>query len=70
MSTKEIISEIDKLPIQERLLLVVLTLKKIRSAAIYDQMSFAAEELANEYRTNKELTIFTQLDLENFYEAR
>ena len=70
MSTKEIISEIDKLPLQERLLLVELTLKKIRSAAIYDQITLAAEELADEYRTNKELTVFTQLDFENFYEAR
>lgn len=70
MSTKEIMREIDKLPVSERLLLIEETLKKIRSAAVYDQMTLAAEDLATEYRANKELTIFSNLDLEDFYEAR
>lgn len=70
MSTIEIIREIDRLPVPERLFLIEQTLKKIRSSAIYDQMTLAAEDLANEYRTNKELTIFSNLDLEDFYETR
>ncbi len=70
MSTIEIIKEIEKLPVPERLFLIEQTIKKIRSAAVYDQMTFAAEDLANEYRTNKELTIFSNLDLEDFYETR
>lgn len=69
MSTMEIIKEIEKLPVPERLFLIEQTLKKIRSAAVYDQM-LAAEDLADEYRTNKELTVFSNLDLEDFYETR
>jgi len=70
MSTKEIISEIDKLPLQERLQLIEMILKKFRLSGIYDQVMLAAEELVNEYRKNKELTLFTQLDLENYYATR
>lgn len=70
MGTPEIIKEIEKLSVPERLFLIEQTLKKIRSAAVYDQMTLAAEDLADEYRTNKELTIFSNLDLEDFYETR
>jgi hypothetical protein len=33
-------------------------------------MTLAAEDLANEYKVNEELTVFSDLDIENFYEAR
>jgi hypothetical protein len=35
-----------------------------------EQMKLAALELYNDYKNDKELTIFTQLDIEDFYEAR
>ncbi len=34
------------------------------------QMSVAAESLLNEYKTNKKLTVFTDLHLIDFYETR
>jgi hypothetical protein len=34
------------------------------------QMKLAARELYGDYKNDKELTAFTQLDLEDFYEAR
>lgn len=70
MSTSEIIREINKLSISDQLQVIEQALKKIRTAEVYHQMTMAAEELAVEYRTNKELTIFKDLDLEHFYEAR
>jgi len=33
-------------------------------------MEIAAEALYEDYKDNKELTAFTNLDFENFYEAR
>jgi hypothetical protein len=33
-------------------------------------MEMAAERLYADYMTDKNLTVFTQLDCENFYEAR
>jgi len=70
MSTQEIIKEINKLPVQERLFVVEKTLEIIRSKELQQQLTIAAEELASEYKTNKELTSFSSLDLEEFYEAR
>jgi hypothetical protein len=34
------------------------------------ELENSAALMADEYRNNKELTSFTQLDMENFYEAR
>ncbi|MBI3194583.1 MAG: hypothetical protein HYZ34_08990 [Ignavibacteriae bacterium] len=36
----------------------------------WKEMEIAGQELADEYTNNKELTVFTNLDFENFYEAR
>ena len=70
MSTQEIIREINRLSLNERLLIVEKTLEVIRSSALDHQLSVAAEEMSSEYKINKELTAFTSLDLEDFYEAR
>ena len=70
MSTTEIIRAIDRLPIAEQLQVIEQTLKKIRATEVYHQMTLAAEDLADEYKVNKELTIFSDLDMEQFYEAR
>ena len=70
MSTNEILREIDKLPVSEKLQVVEQTLKKICTSEVYQQMTIAAEGLADEYRNNKELNAFSNLDMEDFYEAR
>lgn len=34
------------------------------------QLKFVANEMFNDYVTGKDLTVFTSLDFENFYETR
>ena len=70
MSTPEIISEINRLPLQDRLLIIEKTLEVIRANELDQQLSIATDVMKTEYISNKELTAFTSLDLEDFYEAR
>ena len=42
----------------------------IRKQEDEDQMKKAADDLYEDYLTDKELTAFTNLDFENFYETR
>ena len=70
MHTSAIIQEIQKLPLNKKFLIVEQTIKAIKNEDISQQMSIVAEELYTDYKTDKELTIFTQLDLDNFYETK
>ena len=69
MTTPLIIDELNKLPLTERLLIIEQALQTIRreSEGNLDQ---AVSALYKDYKTDKELTLFTQLDTEPFYEAR
>lgn len=69
MTTTAIIREINKLPVREQLLLVEKTLKTIRQQKEHT-MDSAVAALYDDYKSNQELTIFTKLDAEPFYEAR
>ena len=44
-------------------------IKTVRKKESKNQMEFAVEQLYNEYATNKELTVFTNIDFDNFYET-
>lgn len=46
------------------------TLKSLRDFELTQEMSMAADALMTDYRTNKELTAFTDIDFVNFYETR
>jgi len=70
MSTTEIIELINQLPINTRLEVIEKTLKSLRIHSESHQLSIAAEALYNDYKTDKDLTAFTDIDFENFYEAR
>jgi hypothetical protein len=70
METKEIIRAIRKLPVSKRMLIVEKTLKTIRESESKKRMAKAAESLFEDYKNDKELTTFTQLDYEEFYETR
>jgi hypothetical protein len=70
MGTSEIISEINKLSVSQRLTLIELTIKKIREEEKKDQLSIAAEKLCNDYSNDTELTAFSVLDQEDFYETK
>lgn len=69
MQTMRIIQEIYKLPMDEKFFVVEQIIKAIKSEEQTHQLSFAANELFDDYTNDKELTAFTSLDLEHFYEA-
>jgi hypothetical protein len=70
MRTKEIIKEIERLPIEKRILVIEKAIHSIRLKEDKNNMKKAASTLSHDYRTDKELTAFSDLDFENFYEAR
>lgn len=70
METREIIRAIGKLPVSERMLIVERTLKTIRESSTREKMTKAAESLFEDYRNDKELIAFTQIDFEGFYETK
>jgi hypothetical protein len=70
METREIIRAIRKLPVSKRMLIVERTLKTIRESETRKRMVKAAESLFEDYKNDKELIAFTQLDLEGFYETK
>ena len=71
MKTKELIKEIQKLPVRKRIYVIERSMHLIRKQEEEeDQMKKAADELYGDYLTDKELTAFTNLDFENFYETR
>lgn len=70
MRTSEIINEIKKLPIQKRIYVIEKTIHSIRTQEDTEQMNIAADTLYGDYKLDKDLTAFTELDFESFYEAR
>jgi hypothetical protein len=70
MKTEHLIKEIQKLPVKTRMYVIERSMYIIRKEEEKDQMKKAVNELYEDYITDKELTIFTTLDLENFYETK
>jgi len=69
MQTTDIMQNISRLPKSQRMLLVEYIIRSIR----YEEqqpLEKAAEYLYEDYLNDNELTIFTQLDCEDFYEPR
>ena len=70
MGTKELIKEILQLPISKRMLVIEQTIKSIRESELNKKMKKAVDSLVDDYRNDKELTVFTDIDFDNFYETR
>ncbi|MBI4645122.1 MAG: hypothetical protein HY738_00655 [Bacteroidia bacterium] len=70
MSTTELLKAIENLPISKRIFLIEKAIHSIRQKEDNSQMKKAAECLYFDYKNNKELTIFTSIDFEDFYEIR
>jgi hypothetical protein len=70
METEEIIKEIKKLTIKDRLKIIEKTAKTIQDEDEKEQMRKAADQLYSDYKDDADLTAFTALDLEDFYETR
>jgi hypothetical protein len=69
METLEIIRNVNRLPLSEQMLVAERIIHSIRKREM-PSLEMAAERLYADYTTDKNLTVFTQLDCENFYEAR
>jgi hypothetical protein len=69
MSTKEILQGIKRLPFHERLLIIEKAIKSLHENTD-TQLEKAAKVLLPDYKKDKNLTAFTALDFEKFYEAR
>ncbi|MDP3829993.1 MAG: hypothetical protein Q8Q47_01910 [Ignavibacteriaceae bacterium] len=70
METNAILEQIDNLSVEEKMLIMEKTLKSIREKEIKGKMTKAVSEMMEEYKSNKELTVFSEIDFENFYETR
>jgi len=70
MESSEILEEINKLSFKNKLILLEEMVKSIRKAEIGNQMRQAAELLYEDYSNDSNLTTFTALDCESFYETR
>ncbi|MFA4853639.1 MAG: hypothetical protein WC599_14075 [Bacteroidales bacterium] len=70
MRTSEIIKEIQRLPVQKRIFVIEKTIHSLRKHEDTNQLKKAADSLYSDYKSDKELVTFTNLDFEDFYEAR
>jgi len=70
MRTNDLIKEIQRLPIQKRMFVIERTIHSLRKHEDANAMKKAADSLYADYTSDKELTAFTNLDFEDFYEAR
>lgn len=70
MQTIDLIKEIMRLPLNKRFYIVEETIKSIKKEELQNQMEFAVNELYEDYINDKDLTAFTSIDFENFYETK
>lgn len=74
MEAKELLFEIKRLSPQDKISLMEKTLESLREEVIpksFDvDLLHAAKIMSGDYTNDTELTSFTMLDSENFYEAR
>lgn len=70
MDATEILDQITKLPLRKRIYVIEKAIKSIREQEELSRMEEAANLLLNDYQNNYELTAFTQIDFDDFYEAR
>ncbi|MBN2806383.1 MAG: hypothetical protein JXR22_06965 [Prolixibacteraceae bacterium] len=70
METSEIIKEIEKLPVSKRFLIIERTIQSIKRNEEITKMETAASALLTDYESDYELTSFTGIDLDEFYEAK
>jgi hypothetical protein len=70
MRTTELIKEIQRLPVQKRMFVIEKTIHSIRQQDENSELKKAAELLCSDYNTDTELTAFSSLEFEDFYEAR
>jgi hypothetical protein len=69
METLDIIRDVKRLPLPQQMLIAERIIHSIRHKE-QPLMEMAAERLYTDYMADENLTVFTQLDCEDFYETR
>ena len=69
METLEIIHNVNRLPLSQQMLIAERIIHSIRKRE-HPSLEMAAEHLYSDYMTDENLTVFTKLDCEDFYETR
>ena len=69
METLEIMHNVNRLPLTQQMLIAERIIHSIRKRE-EPSLEMAAESLYADYMTDENLTVFTQLDCEDFYETR
>ncbi len=70
MEAVQIIQEIQRLTLVKKFYVVEETIKAIKQEEASNQMDLAVKMLYNDYANDNELTAFTALDFQDFYEAK
>lgn len=70
MQTTDIIKEINRLSRNQKIIVLEETIKLINKDEAKHSLEDAAEELYEDYLADKELTVFTSLDFQQFYETK
>jgi uncharacterized small protein (DUF1192 family) len=70
MRPNELIKEINMLPLRKRIYVLEKTIHSLRAKKEKSDMRNAADLLYSDYSNDKELTAFTSIDCEDFYETR
>ena len=69
MTPSNIIRELERLPLRDKLFVIERTLKSIRTEK-EKGLKAAVDHLYEDYKFDKALIVFTELDKEPFYETR
>lgn len=69
MNTSDIIKEIERLPLSKRIYVIERAIQSIRKNEDLHQMEEAVNALLPDYRSDYELTAFTTVDMDEFYET-
>jgi hypothetical protein len=69
MEVLEIVRNVNRLPLSQQMLVAERIIHSVRKRG-QSSMEMAAERLYEDYMTDKNLTMLTQLDCEDFYETR
>jgi hypothetical protein len=70
MNSLDLLDKVTKLPVQNRIDIIEKTLISIKQELNKNQMQYAAEQLFDDYANNSSLTEFTNIDADDFYEAK
>lgn len=70
MKEIDLLKELIKLPFKKRMFIIEKVIHSIREEEESNEMYQAAEDLFEDYNTDKDLTAFTDLDPEDFYETK